>query len=54
MRSVLNTTVLFSGASQVLPACLAFAGQMRLRGLVPDTLVTGLFLAFSLPFLLGQ
>ena len=37
MRSAITTTVLFSGAPQVLPACLGLAGQMRARGLEPET-----------------
>ncbi|CCX30300.1 Similar to predicted protein [Nectria haematococca mpVI 77-13-4]; acc. no. XP_003040426 [Pyronema omphalodes CBS 100304] len=32
-RSAITTTVLFSGAPQVLPASLALAGQARFRGL---------------------
>ncbi|KAF8247891.1 hypothetical protein K440DRAFT_643506 [Wilcoxina mikolae CBS 423.85] len=37
MRSAITTTMLFSGAPQVLPACLGLAGEMRGRGLEPDT-----------------
>jgi hypothetical protein len=35
MRMAITTTLVFSGAPQVVPACLGLSGAMKARGLVP-------------------
>lgn len=36
MRSAISTTLMFSGAPQVVPACLGLSGSMEARGLMPE------------------